>query len=97
MVISVINFGEIWYSISRNQDDRTADEVCRQVPLIGIEVLDATYERVMDAAKIKKRGKLSYAHTFAASLAKELQASLLTGDTEFRVLNKEISIQWLSN
>ena len=47
------------------------------------------------AADFKARFKLSLADAFAAALAKELKAELVTGDSEFKALEKEIKIHWL--
>lgn len=38
---------------------------------------------------------MSYADCFAAALAKENRAELLTGDKEFEQLEGEIKIAWL--
>jgi hypothetical protein len=35
------------------------------------------------------------ADAFAAALAKERRADLVTGDLEFKPLEKEIKVQWL--
>ena len=47
------------------------------------------------AADFKARFKLSLADAFAAALAKERRAELVTGDLEFKALEKEIKVQWL--
>ena len=47
------------------------------------------------AADFKARFKLSLADAFAAALAKEKRAELVTGDPEFTPLEKEIKINWL--
>jgi predicted nucleic acid-binding protein len=47
------------------------------------------------AADFKARHKLSLADAFAAALAKERKAELITGDPEFKALEKEIKIGWL--
>jgi predicted nucleic acid-binding protein len=47
------------------------------------------------AAEYKARHKLSLADAFAAALAKEKKAELVTGDPEFKPLEKEIKINWL--
>ena len=47
------------------------------------------------AADFKARFKLSLADAFAAVLAKERRADLVTGDLEFKPLEKEIKVQWL--
>jgi predicted nucleic acid-binding protein len=38
---------------------------------------------------------LSLADAFAAALAKERKTELVTGDPEFRPLEKEIKVHWL--
>ena len=47
------------------------------------------------AADFKARFKMSLADAFAAALAKEKKAELVTGDPEFRPLHQEIKIHWL--
>jgi hypothetical protein len=48
------------------------------------------------AAGFKARFKISLAEAFAAVLPKERKAELVTGDPEFRALEKEIKIRWLA-
>jgi predicted nucleic acid-binding protein len=47
------------------------------------------------AADFKARFKISLADAFAAALAKDKKAELVTGDQDFKLLGKEISIHWL--
>ncbi len=47
------------------------------------------------AADYKARFKMSLADAFAAALAKEKKTELVTGDAEFKPLEKEIKINWL--
>ena len=47
------------------------------------------------AADFKARFKLSLADTFAAALARERKADLVTGDPEFKALEREVKIHWL--
>ena len=62
-----------------------------------IKPMDSPWERVRAAAELKALGGLSYADCFAASLAQELDATLVTGDPEFAGLEKEglIRVLWL--
>ena len=46
------------------------------------------------AADFKARYKLSLAAAFAAALAKEHKAELVTSDPEFKEFAKEIKIVW---
>lgn len=38
-----------------------------------------------------------YVDAFAAALAIELEATLLTGDLEFQALSSQVAIEWLAN
>lgn len=95
MAISAINVGEIWYCVARNESDNRADEICRNIDLMRIEIVDASRTSVFDAARIKKLGGLSYADSFAAALAFQRNATLVTGDFEFKKLEPNLHIRWL--
>jgi predicted nucleic acid-binding protein len=47
------------------------------------------------AAGFKARFKISLAEAFAAALANEKKAELVTGDPEFKALEREVKIHWL--
>jgi ribonuclease VapC len=47
------------------------------------------------AAHIKAEYPLAYADAFAAALAMNKGATLVTGDPEFEVLKNRLPIQWL--
>jgi ribonuclease VapC len=95
MFISTINVGEIWYTVARRESSEKADEIVGHLKSLGIEMVDASFDRIMQASQIKKNGKLSYADAFAAALAMEKKATLLTGDFEFKFLEEQIDIFWL--
>ncbi len=95
MLMSVINAGEIWYTVTRRRSEHDADQALRWVREIGIDLADATIELTRAAAKFKAKGGISYADCFAAALAKHNQAALITGDREFQQLENEIEIVWL--
>ena len=57
--------------------------------------MDADWEITRQAALFKMPGKISYADCFAAALAKRLDAEVVTGDKEFKVLEGQIGIVWL--
>jgi ribonuclease VapC len=48
------------------------------------------------AADFKSRFNLSLADAFAAALAKQYKAELVTGDPEFNAVEKEVKIRWLT-
>lgn len=95
VLMSVINVGEVWYTVARRRSARDADQTLRWFNEIGIVIVDADLKLTQIAATYKAKGNISYADTFAAALTKQHKATLVTGDQEFKQLEKEISITWL--
>ena len=95
MKITVINLGEIWYSYARIYSDDVADQIIQNVRSMNIEIVSVDWELAKIAAGFKKSGGLSYADCFAAALAKESGAELITGDPEFKKLDDEVGIIWV--
>ena len=44
---------------------------------------------------MKANHRISYADAFAAALAQEYGATVVTGDPEFRSLGEKVSVEWL--
>lgn len=79
--VSIINLGEIFYIRMRSQGERDATA---RIDLLRseLEVIPADLPIVMDAARIKAGGGLSYADAFCVATARSLDAELWTGDPE---------------
>jgi ribonuclease VapC len=95
LFMSVINWGEVNYIILRKSGKEAAEEFRKLIDQYPITIIDADKELTLLAAEFKAYNKMSYADAFAAALAKQKKATLLTGDNEFRCLEKEIKIHWL--
>jgi predicted nucleic acid-binding protein len=93
--ISSINLGEVWYSLARRKSRDIAEQQLAILAQIGLERVDVDWPMVLQAADYKSRHKISYADAFAAALAKQRNAELVTGDREFRALDSEIKIHWV--
>jgi predicted nucleic acid-binding protein len=72
-----------------------ADDVAADLSRMPIELVEADLHLTKQAAIYKAGNKMSYADAFAAALAKIKGADLVTGDAEFKPLEKEIKINWL--
>jgi ribonuclease VapC len=96
LLLCVVNWGEVYYGIWRAGGKEAAQDVARDLSRLPIELLDAGLQLTRQAAVYKANHKMSYAGAFAAALAKEKNAELVTGDSEFQALEKEIKIQWLT-
>ena len=65
-----------------------------QIELVPVDTRDL--ELVRQAAVFKATKKMSYADCFAAALAKTRNAELVTGDSEFKVVERDLKkIRWL--
>ncbi len=95
LAISFINVGEMFYILSREQGRAKAQSVLEDLRSLSIRFYDATEDRVLAAARLKAEYPISYADAFAASLAQELGASLVTGDPEFKKIKDKLSLFWL--
>ncbi|HLA96386.1 MAG TPA: type II toxin-antitoxin system VapC family toxin [Pyrinomonadaceae bacterium] len=95
VLMSVINVGEVWYSTARRRSERNADQALRWLNEMGIVIVDVDMKLTQLAASYKAKGGISYADCFAAALAKQNKATLVTGDQEFKQLEKDITINWL--
>jgi len=98
LLLSVVNWGEIYYNTMRKVSQEAADHTVRQIAGLTIELIpvDTDLHLVRQAAIYKATKKLSYADAFAAALAKLRNAELVTGDPEFKQLQSEIKISWLN-
>lgn len=95
LLISVVNAGEVWYSIAKRGGTDAADSAIGMMRSLGIEFINVDWATTQIASSYKALGGISYADCFAAALAKQTKATLITGDQEFKQLEKEITINWL--
>jgi len=95
LLMSVVNAGEVWYIIARRTSEADADRSMRELKQLGIAMVDADWDIAHDAGRFKAKHKMSFADCFAAALAKQQKASLVTGDQEFRQVAADVTIIWL--
>ncbi len=90
-----VNYAEVQYMILRKDGAEAWAEAAKILIALPIEFHPADRLLADLAAHFKTRYSLSLADAFAAALAKRLRADLVTGDTEFKPLEKEIRIDWM--
>jgi uncharacterized protein len=93
--MSVVNMGEVWYTVAREVSEEEAHASVKILRDLRIQFEDADWTLTQEAARFKSQHKMSYADAFAAALAKYRKADLVTGDAEFKPLDGEIKISWL--
>jgi ribonuclease VapC len=96
LLISVVNWGEIYYNTMRKVSEAAAEQKLKEIAAMPIEIVGADPHLTKQAAIYKATKKMSYADCFGAALAKMRNAEFVTGDPEFKEVEKEIKINWLA-
>jgi ribonuclease VapC len=91
-----VNYAEVRYIITRKDGPLAWEEAAKVLVGLPIEFHPATRALADAAAGFKARFSMSLADAFAAALAKEKKTELVTGDPEFKPLEKDIRILWLT-
>ena len=95
LLMSVVNWGEIYYAVMRGASPAMAEQKLQEIATMPIEIVGADQALTKQAAIFKATKKMSYADCFGAALAKLKNAEFVTGDPEFKEVEKEIKIRWL--
>ncbi len=92
-----VNYAEVKYMLVKKDGAEAWAQAAEILTSLPIEFHPADRRLAELAADFKARHKISLADAFAAALAKDRKAELVTGDPEFKSLEKEIKINWLTN
>jgi predicted nucleic acid-binding protein len=92
-----VNYAEVKYGLLKKDGGEAWKQAAEVLKSLPIEFHPADRRLADLAADFKAHFKLSLADAFAAALAKEEKAELVTGDPEFKALEKEIKITWLKS
>jgi len=95
-LISAPNWAEVRYIVERKAGFARWSEIRDRLAGLPIEVVPVDQELAELAGHIKVKGKMSLADCFAAALAKDRKADLYTGDPEFRAVEADVRVVWLS-
>lgn len=97
LLMSSVNFGEVYYIVLRECGQERADGIEKIIKTLPISIVDVDIQIAREAARFKAAAKkISYADCFAAALAKLHKGEVITGDKEFKSLEQEVKIAWIS-
>jgi predicted nucleic acid-binding protein len=96
LLMSAINWGEVFYIAWRRHGEGKARAAEANLLEMPIAVIAVDRERASRAGALKQQHELGYADAFAAELAIERGAWLVTADPEFARLGKTLSLYPLS-
>ncbi len=94
-LISAINVGELIYIIQRRSGEQAKLQMFVKLKNLDFTILPCPNELIFRAAELKARFAMSYADTFAVTSAIEHNATLVTGDPEFRQVEHLVKILWV--
>jgi len=95
LLMSAVNWGEVFYIAWRRHGEAKAREAEARLQEMPVAVITADRERASRAGALKQKHSLGYADSFAAELAIEQDAWLVTADPEFSRVGKTLSVYWL--
>ena len=96
VIMNSINIGEVCYILARERSAQEADLFLNLIiPALNIRIELNNLQDVMAAARIKASHAISYADAFAAATAQKHEAALVTGDLDFKLVERFIDIEWL--
>jgi predicted nucleic acid-binding protein len=90
LLMSAVNWGEAFYMEWRHHGEAKAREVESNLRRLPVLVIAVDLDRATRAATLKQKHNLGYADSFAAELALERGAWLVTADPEFAKLGKTL-------
>jgi len=96
LLMLTINWGEVFYVLIRDYGIEEAEKIQRAIETFPIEFVPVDLAITKQAVLYKATKKLPYADCFAAALAKLRKGEVITGDKEFKVLENEIKISWIT-
>ncbi len=91
----IVNWGEVIYQAIRRGGETRAKLAEDAMATLPIQLVEVNKELTYQAAVLKASHKMSYADCFAAALAMKKKGELVTGDGEFKQVEKNIKIRWI--
>jgi len=92
LLMSAVNWGEVFYIAWRRHGEDIALDVEAKLRDLPVAVIPVDRERASRSGALKEKHRLGYADAFAAELAMERGAWLVTADSEFSKVGKGLSV-----
>ena len=93
--LSVINLGEVLYTVERKHGLSKAHNTLALIQEMPIVVLPVDDQTVFAAAHVKANYPVSYADAFVIAIAQSIKAIIVTGDPKFHDVTDFVEIEWL--
>jgi ribonuclease VapC len=96
LVMNDMNIGEVFYVLAKERGLEKAEYFVNTIlPNLPVEVVPNALQDVLEAARIKATHSISYADCFVVATALKQNAIILTGDPEFKKVQRTVEIEWM--
>jgi len=96
LLMNDINIGETFYILARERGLDKAEYFNNVIlPNLPITRVGNTFGEVIEAARIKARYPIAFADCFAVATALRERAVVVTGDPDFKHVEKIVKIDWV--
>jgi len=95
LIVSQINLGEVYYKVIRLKDLEEARKFLETFYTLPIEVIPPSEEIIWKASEIKAHHPIAYADCFAVATALQRDASIVTGDPDFKEVEHLVEVEWI--
>ena len=95
LYLSVVNWGEIYYTIWRANGEKAAQQVAFEIAQMPIRIVDVGIELTKIASHFRAESKLPYADCFVAAIAKLMNAEVVTADQDFLMVNQQVNVTFI--
>jgi predicted nucleic acid-binding protein len=96
VLISVLNWGEIFYLLWQRRGEETARRTIASLSRLPIEIVAVDLVQTMKAGELKAVHKIPYVDCVAAALALQHRATLVTSDRDFEKLGRHFLVLWIA-
>ncbi|MFQ5653092.1 MAG: type II toxin-antitoxin system VapC family toxin [bacterium] len=97
LIMSQMNVCEVYYKSIRVIGPAKARKFLEAFYLLPIAIVHPSDELIWKAAEIKADHPISLADCFAIATALQHDATIITGDPEFQLVQHLVEIEWLSS
>lgn len=92
--MNIVNLGEVFYIVGRKRGEREARQTLQELEGTPLEIVSASDELVLEAARLKLTYAVAYADAFALATAFAFGGTLATGDPELKSI-PDLPLLWL--
>ena len=95
LLMSIINWGEVYYSIYRTKGEEKAEEALLIIEQLPIKIIEADINLMYHTARLKANHPIALGDCMAAALAINQNCPVITGDKEFKKLGNKVKVEWI--